>query len=148
MLVVDHQKDIVQQVSQILEGWQPISLKEMENVTLMNRQDTKYIFSAEKFPAILNQLSENYRVLSINDKRVVPYANVYFDNADLFFYHEHLRGKARRYKVRNRQYVDTQLSFTELKKKNNKNRQCPACGVSIGTQKESLKRHKKKCPKE
>ena len=88
----------------------------------MNRQDTKYIFNFEKFPVILDTLSKNYSVLTIDEKKVIPYANVYFDNAELFFYHEHLRGKARRYKVRNRQYVDTQLSFTELKKKNNKKR--------------------------
>ncbi len=109
-------------ITELLQAWHPIQLEDMGKVNLMNRQDTKYIFQIHQLKSLLEDLQAHYFVLEINGKRVLPYANIYFDTKEFFFYHEHQRGRARRFKVRFRQYVDSQLSFVEVKKKNNKKR--------------------------
>jgi hypothetical protein len=47
---------------------------------------------------------------------------VYYDTEELEFYKAHLAGKSNRLKVRIRNYVDSKISFIEVKKKNNKGR--------------------------
>lgn len=94
----------------------------MESVALMNRTDTKFIFRADQLPAFLNMIKPDYRILSINDVRASRYETLYFDTPDFKLYMEHHRGKAGRYKVRHRIYVDSDLHYFEIKFKNNKGR--------------------------
>ncbi len=99
-----------------------ISLNDMDNVKLMNRLDTKYIFNAEKLNIVLENLKKNYRVLEVDGRKISKYKTVYFDTSDFMFYIQHHNKKLNRNKVRFRKYVDTELSFLEIKKKNNKGR--------------------------
>jgi len=46
----------------------PISLKNMDGVKLMNRSDTKFTFSSQKLPTLLEKLIPFYNVLEINEK--------------------------------------------------------------------------------
>ena len=94
----------------------------MDNVSLMNRQDTKYVFSEDKLEAVLQKLSKFYRILEIEGLRQMSYSNIYFDTDDFVFYNNHHRGKLNRYKIRNRQYDDSNLAFCEVKFKSNKSR--------------------------
>ena len=92
----------------------------MDSVKLMNRTDTKFVFPLSTLIKILPKLVEHYRVLEINGVRLNAYRSLYFDTEDFQFYHQHHNGKTNRNKVRFREYIDSGLSFLEVKRKNNK----------------------------
>jgi len=106
----------------ILAGFDPIGLDEMDSVGLMNRTDSKYVFSAARIPDLLNKLTGHYKVLEINSIRCFAYNTTYLDTSDFVFYKHHVTGKLERNKVRYRQYESTGASFLEVKRKTNKNR--------------------------
>jgi hypothetical protein len=109
-------------VKEILEKFDPISLEEMDSVSLMNRTDTKYVFRIERLPAFLEEVMNDYRVLSVNGVRLNRYETLYYDTEDFQMYMHHQNGKLNRYKVRHRTYVDSDLNFFEIKFKSNKDR--------------------------
>ena len=111
-----------QRVARILTAFDPISLSDMDGVALLNRVDTKFLFGIDDFYALLPRLAANYRVLEIKQRRLAPYRNLYFDTADLALYQQHHNGGLNRHKVRSREYVDSNLSFLEVKFKTNKKR--------------------------
>lgn len=94
----------------------------MDDVALLDRHDTKYIFSREELVALLPQLQEHYRVLEVDGNRASLYRSLYFDSENLDFYSLHQRGKKNRIKIRMRKYVHSKLTFLEVKLKNNKGR--------------------------
>ncbi len=100
----------------------PISLSEMDGVTLMNRIDTKFLLNSSQLPFILKKATSHYRILEINGERITPYSTVYFDTEDVKMYIMHHNGKLNRYKLRMRSYINSGLSFLEVKRKNNKGR--------------------------
>jgi hypothetical protein len=100
----------------------PITLAEMESVRLMNRIDSKFVIPATRLPQLLGRLKEGYRIAEIDGHRICQYQTLYYDTPDLMLYKEHLGGRLNRYKVRQRSYVESRLSFTEVKLKNNKGR--------------------------
>lgn len=107
-----------QQFRNLLDSFHPISLEEMDSVRLMNRQDTKFVLSHEQLLSILKDISSDYRILEINGQRLLSYSSVYFDENDLSFYRDHHRGKVDRFKVRLRKYLNSNLTFLEVKHKN------------------------------
>lgn len=94
----------------------------MDSARLMNRTDHKFLFTPSKLPAILAMLLNEYRILSIDNRRVFTYKSYYFDTKDFDFYRLHHNGKTNRHKVRFRNYVETGSTFLEIKFKNNKGR--------------------------
>jgi len=110
-------KNIVSDIKNVISEFQPISLQEMDAVTLMNRLDFKYAFNIRRLPSILSVLSENYKVLEIDGIRGSHYKSTYFDTDDLSMYYDHHNGKPVRYKIRRREYVDSGLNFMEIKQK-------------------------------
>jgi hypothetical protein len=109
-------------LSEILSGFPSISLKEMDGVALMNRTDTKFMLSIIELEEILALLSDKYSVLEINGLRKNSYETLYYDTADFLFYRRHHSGKKNRYKIRKRKYVESNLTFLEVKFKTNKDR--------------------------
>ena len=109
-------------LEQILDQFDPISLEEMDSVRLMNRTDTKYIMKKSEFLDLLPLLQESYSSLEIKDSRIARYETTYYDKPNFEFYLVHQRGKKNRYKVRKRKYVDSDITFLEVKHKNNKGR--------------------------
>ncbi len=107
---------------QILQQFDPIDLSEMEGVKLMNRTDTKYLFTIDQFGEILKEIKDHYKVLEVNKQRANRYRTLYYDTANLGLYHEHHSGKLNRYKIRHRTYVESNTGFLEVKFKNNKGR--------------------------
>lgn len=101
----------------VLKKFDTISLQEMDEVKLMNRIDTKYVFKRDMLNRILHQIMCNYYVLSINDKRSFPYNSLYYDTLQNCMYLAHHNGKLNRYKIRFRKYVDSDKTFLEVKKK-------------------------------
>lgn len=100
----------------------PISLAEMAGVALMDRTETKFVLHERSLPELLAGLVDEYRVLDINGNRMNHYRTLYFDTDDYALYRRHQAGGRNRYKVRSRSYVDTDLSFLEVKHKVNARR--------------------------
>ncbi len=94
----------------------------MENVKLMDRKDTKYVFKFQQLPEYLEQLKNDYSILVVETNRVSRYESLYFDTKNFDLYHSHHRGKPNRFKIRFRKYVASNLNFFEIKFKNNKGR--------------------------
>jgi hypothetical protein len=110
------------EIRNILSSFTPTGLSEMENVELMNRMETKYVFSLAKLTSLLYHLSKSYKVLEIENLNIFPYHTTYLDTSDYIFYMQQIRGKLSRHKIRYRRYESTGVSFLEIKKKTNKNR--------------------------
>jgi hypothetical protein len=109
------------QMDRLLTHFEPISLSDMKNVALLKRTDTKYVMGVSQLQDVLRQIGTEYRVLDIQGVRLHQYQTVYFDTDDLLMYRQHHNGLRNRYKVRLREYVDTEMAFWEVKRKNNRN---------------------------
>lgn len=94
----------------------------MDAVKLMDRMDSKYMFTRQTLPDILNACKDHYLVVEIAGQRYSSYETLYFDTDDYKLYNQHHSGKLNRYKVRKRTYVESRLSFLEIKFKDNKGR--------------------------
>ncbi|MFD1552410.1 transporter [Putridiphycobacter roseus] len=105
------------EVNRILATFHPVSLAEMDEVKLMNRTDTKFVFPVALLIPLLAKLKEGYKVLSIKENRISTYKTLYFDTVDFDYYLDHHRGMPNRYKVRIRNYVESEIYFLEIKNK-------------------------------
>ncbi|MFI3269756.1 MAG: polyphosphate polymerase domain-containing protein [Rikenellaceae bacterium] len=109
-------------INSAINQFAPIVLSQMDGVTLMNRTDRKYWFSATELSALLNEVSSDYFILEIEGERALPYSSIYYDTPRNEMFADHHRGKLNRYKVRRRSYLATGSSFLEVKFKSNKGR--------------------------
>ena len=94
----------------------------MESVKLMNRIDTKFAVPLSLLPAILDAAQKDYYAQEIDGKRIATYDTMYYDTESLDMYVRHHDKQLVRQKIRVRQYVESQLTFLEIKRKNNKGR--------------------------
>jgi hypothetical protein len=106
----------------LLARFDRISLSELARVSLLNRVDTKYVFDMSQLYDALRGAMGCYRALEVERVRLSHYHTVYFDTPDFGLYHQHHNGVGTRYKVRERQYVDSDLAFLEVKHKTNQGR--------------------------
>ena len=109
-------------IENLVAPFDPISLERMEEVKLLNRMDSKFIFEVGKLPAILEQLYSSYYVLQIGQVRLQRYETLYFDTPGYELYLNHHNKRLNRFKVRSRKYVDSGSCYFEIKFKNNKGR--------------------------
>ena len=105
-----------------VESFTPINLEEMDKVRLMNRTDRKFWFHISYLPELLHKIEDSYYILNIGGKSCLPYATTYFDTSGNKMFSAHHNGKLNRFKIRKRTYVDSEISFLEIKFKNNKGR--------------------------
>jgi len=110
----------MQQTADIINAFETISLKEMENVSLMKRTDTKFVIHEKHLIEVLESIKDQYRVLEINKNRLLPYSSLYFDTPKKKFYIDHHNRKINRTKVRIRKYVESGICFLEIKQKDGK----------------------------
>ncbi len=106
----------------LASGFAPINLKQMDAVALLNRVDTKFVMTTSQLLTALSAVQSDYWMLEINGQRLNHYRTLYFDTPDFQLFTDHVTGRAERYKVRSREYVDSQCSFLEVKHKTRKNR--------------------------
>lgn len=109
-------------LSDLMNLFEGISLKEMDRFALMNRVDTKFVFSKEQLFQVLASIKDNYWALDIHGVRLNHYRTLYFDTENFHLYHEHVNHGINCYKVRAREYVESELAFLEVKFKNQKKR--------------------------
>jgi len=100
-----------------IEEFDPIFLREMADVNLMNRIDTKFAFRQEDLMRFLPILAIDYRALKVEGPMLPHYESLYFDDATFSFFRDHHNGKADRFKVRIRKYVESNIFFLEIKHK-------------------------------
>lgn len=109
-------------IEEMASRFQPITLGEMGGIRLMNRTDTKFVASTAQLLRLLELAQDDYLAQDIGGQRLMDYATLYFDTPDYAFYTSHHDGHAHRQKVRIRSYVDSRLSFLEVKTKDNHGR--------------------------
>ncbi len=109
-------------IKEVLRTFEPITLKGLDEVRMLNRIDTKYVFHIHQFAEILEEIRENYYALEIDGGRMFAYESLYFDTDDYQLYKFHHNGKLNRLKVRYRRYSDSGLVFFEVKYKVKGNR--------------------------
>ena len=85
-----------------LSKFDPIALKEMNSVSLLKRVDTKFLTTESKLLEFLPSIEKDYRVLEVEENRLMSYSTLYFDTEDLIAYTDHHNGKAKRQKIRMR----------------------------------------------
>lgn len=109
-----------------LEGlanqFSPISLKEMDSISLLNRTDTKFLISDQQLLSALAGLEHDYQILSVGGQRLNHYRTLYFDTPNFDLFNLHVNQRADCYKVRSREYADSGDSFLEVKHKTRQNR--------------------------
>ncbi len=106
----------------IIGQYESATLEELANVTALNRQDTKFIFNSTRLPGLLQRLIENYLILEIAPHRIFNYNNLYYDTNDFKLYLQHHNGCRPRYKIRCREYLESAVTYFEIKTKTNQNR--------------------------
>ncbi len=108
---------------ELMQGFAPISLEEMDSVKLMNRIDSKYITNESVLAMILEDARKaGYRALETDGAKINPYDSLYYDTDGLDMYYAHRNRKLVRQKVRTRSYLTTGITYLEIKRKNNKGR--------------------------
>lgn len=110
------------EIRNVLEGFKPIRLEEMEKVRLMDRIDTKYVMPVSRLPELLIRMDGGYKVLEISNFRTLKYMTTYLDTTDFQFFNQHVTGRIGRNKVRFRKYEVTGSTFLEVKRRTKKNR--------------------------
>lgn len=106
----------------MLAGMDPISLQEMSSIRLMNRTDRKFVTDFSHLCRMLELLRTDYFVQEVEGTRICAYQTIYWDTADHAFYLMHHNGRMPREKLRVRTYLDSDISFMEVKRKNNHGR--------------------------
>jgi hypothetical protein len=101
--------------------FEPASLPQVANVNLMRRMDTKFVFPITLLPSLLDNLQPSYRILEVDGVRLQQYQTLYFDTPDFRFYRQHHNGQRDRFKLRVRSYLNSELDYLEVKRKDNHN---------------------------
>lgn len=110
------------EIKSIIDSFQCVGLQDIEGVRLMDRIDTKYVFSLNKVADLVAFIKKDYRVLEVNGIRMPEYTTTYLDTPDYMFYNQHVTGRTGRLKVRFRKYNSNGKTYLEIKKKIRKDR--------------------------
>ena len=125
MEMKDNDESDPARLSGLLTSFSPIDLQQMDSVALLNRYDQKFILTIGQLLQVLSALTEgntDYRILTVNGQQLNHYRTLYFDTGNFALYHQHVNGRADRYKVRCREYLDSRQAFLEVKHRTPKDR--------------------------
>lgn len=101
-----------------VESLRPMGLDEvLRDAALVDRVDAKYIVGRATADELLDRLIDSHGVLEIAGVREFRYRTIYYDTPDLLTLREHRAGRRRRFKVRQREYLDTGHRALEVKLK-------------------------------
>ena len=109
-----------------LDVWRDMStitLDEMQRVKLMNRIDTKYVLHVDEVMQLIAHLATyGYRVQVLGDVRAARYDTLYYDTPQRHMYVVHHNRQLTRQKVRTRTYLESNVTYLEIKNKSNRGR--------------------------
>lgn len=98
-----------------LSGFASAAVALVERREMQRRTESKFAMPVAAAASLLRALQREYAVLPAGAALVATYRTLYFDTADLAFYHAHRCGRRIRHKVRIRHYPDRSVSFLEVK---------------------------------
>ena len=105
-----------EEISTCLDQYDPISLNALNSkAEMLERLDNKYIVPGDVLLQALRAMASHFDVLDIGGRRSFSYATRYFDDSERHGYYDHHQRKRRRCKARIRYYVDSGLTFFEVK---------------------------------
>jgi len=113
---------LLRKLQNLARSYKPCWLEDLGETALMDRTDTKFVLPLNLGLQALTEMQAHYQVLEIDGQRLQPYNTLYFDTPDYYFYHEHLRCRTDRYKLRVRTYLVNDLTFLEIKQRTNQGR--------------------------
>jgi hypothetical protein len=108
-------------LQQLLNNFNSVSLNQIQGVSLLNRQDRKYLLKTETLLELFPQLKADYYILETENGRISNYQTDYYDTPELHFYLAHHNGKENRLKIRYRSY-GAENGYLEVKHKTNTSR--------------------------
>ncbi len=111
-----------QRIEELLEHLAPITLEQMSEIRLMNRTDTKFVTNKEKLVQLLELAQGHYYAQFNAGSKIAAYRTTYWDTDEHRYYMDHHNKRAPRQKVRVRTYMDSGVTFLEVKTKNNHGR--------------------------
>jgi hypothetical protein len=93
-----------------------ISLDELNSVAaLQTRVDRKYALDARDAALVLRDVPHGTRVLDLDGIQALAYESMYFDTPDLASFRMAAHARRRRFKLRTRAYLESDVAFLELK---------------------------------
>lgn len=106
---------------ELLNKFDTLSLIDLQNkAPLMEREDKKFVLATHQINNVLVDCMKEYQILKIENDLFFDYKTAYYDTKDLELYQNHHNGKGNRNKIRKRLYVNSGLTFIEIKNKTNK----------------------------
>lgn len=101
----------------------PVASKELlQRRALLDRVDRKFVTTWSNVTRFLANLDSRYHVLKSEGRTWARYETCYFDTDSLDTFHEHVRGRRPRFKIRVRRHVDRKCAFLEIKRKGGNDR--------------------------
>lgn len=96
----------------------PVADKELlRRRALLERVDRKFATNWPSVEKFLEKLDHRYHVLPSDGCVWARYETCYYDTNTLDAFHEHVRGRRPRYKIRVRRHVERRRAFLEIKRK-------------------------------
>ncbi|NVO18077.1 MAG: polyphosphate polymerase domain-containing protein [Bacteroidetes bacterium] len=111
-----------EEIKKLLADFEPVSLDELDSVRLLNRAEKKFVMHISKMEPLLSAAKAYYKVLEINEQRLLDYSTEYYDTGENAMYLAHHNGRQNRYKVRLREYLVSGEQFLEVKRHLNNGR--------------------------
>ena len=102
-------------LTQAVQALIPVTLMQLDEAQLHDRQESKVVLRSDGVPDALKRLADDYFILEHDRERVQSYCNEYFDTRELSNYHEHHNQKGQRRKLRYRTYVNSDITYFEVK---------------------------------
>ena len=94
----------------------PTTLEDLNSAaSLLTRVDRKYFVASSAAQNVVDALTGRALVLDIDGRRSFSYASTYFDTPGLDSYLQAARKRRHRFKIRTRSYLDSGLTFLEVK---------------------------------
>ena len=94
----------------------PTTLEDLNcAASLLTRVDRKYLVASSAAQNVVDALTGRALVLDIDGRRSFSYASTYFDTPGLDSYLQAARKRRHRFKIRTRSYLDSGLTFLEVK---------------------------------
>lgn len=101
----------------LLGGFDTVGLELVATAATDDRIDTKFVLRDSELFELLEGFTDDYRVLDVDGKRFTTYRTQYFDTESFALFRRHHAGGSNRFKVRSRTYLNTGISFVEIKRK-------------------------------
>ncbi len=102
-------------INRHLEPMGTVDLAELDRAQLHDRVESKVILRQSDLGEALDRLVDDYLVFEHDGERLQSYRTEYFDDVLLRDYHDHHNQKQRRMKVRYRSYLNSDLTYFEVK---------------------------------